>query len=340
VQLQITGFTPDAVSPLASQTIEALVEIPGQSIFQWAVYADTTLWADQGVLMDSYDSSLGPYFADDDPEHMSATVQLGDGQVGGTMTISDNSAVYGDAFVAPGYDPDLDIVTYGSASISGVRGIAPALALPVINEPSGSPQGTVLASCPGGSGGSATFDATTFPHSRISLDFSEPCHITITGSGTVHLDELAMPPGGTLIFDGDIQVTTGRLEMWSNIALAPNASVSVYADGDVHMPTRVNDGGRPTDFTLYVVGPALSNVVIGGGKFYGAIYAPQRMVHIRGHFFYMPGLTPRTEVFGSIVTGQNAVLGATTQVHQDLSLKTLGSSASSQKVKIRSWRIL
>ncbi|MBI2495975.1 MAG: hypothetical protein HYW10_05370 [Candidatus Omnitrophica bacterium] len=228
VQILVTATVPNALTPLGRQSLEAVVEVPSTPLFQWAAYggAAVTLMSSwfisNGIIVDSYDSSRGPYdpLA---PKTLEARVQVGDATLIPTIFVGNRSAIWGDALAT-----DLRyITTIGTGRIYGQRLVAPPPAMPAVRTPIGTPRGGVLTSCPSGS---ETLDVSAFPYSQITL--SSPCDLTIRGQGAVFLDDLSMPLGSRLTFDGQIEA------LGSNFALITNLNGKFH--GVVYAPSRTS----------------------------------------------------------------------------------------------------
>ena len=92
--------------------------------------------------------------------------------------------------------------------IHGDRSAATStVVLPPINFPSGCPTGFVLNSCPA----DPTIDVATFNHSALILPPN--CQITLVGNGLIHLDDLDIGNGSSVQLQGDIRLSTRRLDL-------------------------------------------------------------------------------------------------------------------------------
>jgi len=321
------GYYPDHQSQSAwytQNTVVATATVPNPPFID-AVFANTSVQLTGNSLVDSYDSSKGPYPAagqsnnnsqggqtgqhegqheDHDSSTKSSQTAGSKGDVGtnatgsGAITITGHTTVKGNAWAGPGADPSTAILLTGEhATVSGSK---LPLDAPRVLDP------VTIPSALTANGDLTAKDVTSTTTTTTVNKKGKKTVVTKTtttgqavtlGSGTYYYHNVSIEGQSkivctgpvTLYVDGAVSIGGGGIATSSN--LPPNLLIYVAGSGNVK-------------FT-------------GNGAFYGAVYAPQSTVKVSGN----------GETYGSLV-GQTAQISGNGGVHYDESLNTIGNSAT------------
>ena len=236
-----TAGSSELLSMPVVRTIEAVVEVSPAGLFNFALFGDDSVTLTGNAKTDSYDSSAGSY---------NAATAGSEGDVGtngiaaGSITLTGNAQVKGDAMIGTEGDPAAGITLTGNAVVTGSKGTEdeekdfPAVTIPggVSNSGSLSVSGNTTRTYPGG----------TYWWSSVSV--SGNGRLQFTGSAVVYVT-------GNVSISGNGINTSGNLPPNLLIFVSGTHSVSVSGNGNFY-------GG--------IYAPNSSVQISGNGAFYGA----------------------------------------------------------------------
>lgn len=254
-----TGFVPNAANPVASKRVKVFV-LP-KTLFNNAAFGNSSVSLAGITLVDSYNSSLGPY---------SALLAGDKGDIGtnNILTMTGNASVKGDALVAPG----------GSAS-----GVEPRITGELFY--AGSP--TVL-------------DPVILPDYLSSAPISPDLSLTSSAAATLpignyHYQNISITSGGVLTLSAgtNIYVSQQISVTGGSSRIICGSDVKLYIRGTANFAGQgiTNSTGIPGDLQIYGLGSGTTISYSGGSNFYGTIYAPECSISTSGN----------SSIFGAIV---------------------------------------
>ena len=313
----------------APQTVEMVIERPPASLFNQAIFGETGIQINKDTLVDSYDSTLGPYTPAPATGNRSADADLRTNSTDvGAISIHKNTIVNGDVWVGDG--GTASVVINNQGTITGTQHDKENLALPPIAMPNGSPCGDALI-VPAGQ--TMTLDVGSFCHSSISI--GDNGWLILNGDGQIILGnsgatDLAIPANATLEITGSVSLVAGDVNLtnWLNLT-ASSAKLYLYVKDSMVLEGAINTSADPKKLQLLYDGTQKLTLT-KDGDFYGAIYAPNAEVEFNkdgdiygaviAKFFYMK----KTEQSGGF--------------HYDQSLRDTIFGNGSSEITIRSWR--
>ena len=311
-------------------SLSMVVERDGSALGAMGVFADQEVTIGEGVLIDSYDSSVGPYVAPDGPLEdplglVEEVVQVGSGspsRVGSNGDIvvhgslADVTTITGD--VQPG--PSGSVVVDDGVTIAGST--APAsqpFELPEIDVPTIASKGDMTV---GARGSLAVLPTGESAYGLLRVPTGRS--LTIHGPTTLVVERFRVEAGGQLVLDaalGPIEIYTTQELTWADgavvtcqhesptgLSLLVSASQDVDRDGDGELEPAALF--RPT------------------GAWLGTLYAPHSALAIAAD----------TEVFGA-VAARSLELENGVRVHYDEALASAGSGANGELV-VSAWRVV
>jgi len=228
------------------RSLQAVLQVEPQSIFQYAVFGDINVTVSGDVRIDSYDSRNGPYDV--------LTNANGNGNIGTNSTTADaiklsgNIHIDGQLSLGPGVaQPETVVEGFESYMVTAEPPVisGPEMTLPEVSVPEGlscidlslSGQTTHTLSSPGvycynalsvGGGAVLTSDGPVVVYLKDSLSFSGESVIGVTTDPS-QFTFLIAP-------DSSVDISPGAVSGSANIYAAmygPNASFSI--SGDVHL---------------------------------------------------------------------------------------------------------
>ncbi len=343
VKVRTTGTTNGT-----RQTLEAVVQVRGASIFQWPLFGSSGVGFVAGAnLVDGYDSTAGPYpYAGlplSAPRSMIGQVRSNNGLSIAQPTSGTHSYLWADASVGAGLNP-ATAIWYSPGGASGppyfnIKGSSVA-AIANITLPSFLIPGGGSAAGPYNIGDCLPSDPvkvfTVGVDDPSSISVGANCKVTLQGNGQVNLSELTLGTNSALQTTGQMKITTQAMNIAGPIHLT-NGSLQIYVDDSQHdngvviAGSLINDTLTPRNFLLDVKGSATTQTNIdygtGGGlaPFYGVIYAPNHAIYAH----------PGSVIFGSLISGVDVTI--TGRVHYDRALR---GTAGAQLPVILSWQEL
>lgn len=312
-----------------NQTVEMVVVPPQGPLFQQAIFGQEGVHVHQGILVDSYDSTKGPYT----PSPLTGNRnEDGDIRTNSTETntvqLDQDVQIYGDVLVGYSGIPSVVIQQGQGVSISGEQTAYTNLWMPPIQVPAGTPCGGPLV-VPTGT--TRIVDVSTFCYSSINV--AKDAGLLINGDGKITLKSSTLPDLATgqnsvLLFSGKVTVVAGEVSIGERLTLGTAASLKLYATDSVFLRGVINSSQDPKNFAVNYTGT--STLDAGQGtSFYGTIYAPNADVklHQSGDFF------------GAVVA-KSVDFDQSGRFHFDEALTESSTSSGSNgnSITIRSWR--
>ena len=311
----LTRLTATGSIGRTSTSVELVVRPTSSSFFNWAAFGDEGLTMDSNAMIDSYDSSLGTYAAQEVNGSGSDTYANENGDVGSNQDIelSSNSGVHGDGI--PG-------VT-GTVILNGSNTFVTGTTLPAADV-IGLPPIVVPAIA---SGGSMTITGTTTvpsgDHGFDDLTIDGNASVTIVGPARLVIDNFEVQSNSKIIVDP----TNGPVEIYvlDDFIISSNTTIA---------STTLNPADLQINMLSDNVFDPNTNVDIANVEFnsnamiYGTIYAPNAAIDIDSNF----------ELFGSVVA-RHVHLDSNSEVHFDENLMT-GGGGSAAGYETICWRLL
>ena len=301
------------------------------SIFDWAVFGNDSVHLSSNALIDSHNSTQGPY----DPNNPGSNGDTGTNAIGpGVISLDSNSKIDGDAVVGPEGNPDTDITLKSNSEITGKKAAA--------DSETGLPQIT------------APTDIPSEFRGHIALDGNDS--LTIGGdSNSGQYEYIELNSNSVLTINGDIKIQVNgnftmnsntRIEITDNVevilyitdALSLNSNsrinlgdgteVTIYVDGSFSMDSNTtinNPSNDSTAMTLYGT-DSLTNVSFNSNVgYYGSVYT--RMADFT--------INSNAQIYGSLVA-KSVTLNSNAEVHYDEALA--GTGPCEEMLKVRAWR--
>lgn len=304
LQWRVTAHGTSASPSTETRSIEAVVQLSPQSVFQHALFADQSVVISGHAQTDSYDSRWGPY--NDDASSPSYNKSQ-NGNVGtnattpGGITVGGSIFVEGQLVVGPNVaDPASVVSGYDPSFITGTP--------KVVSQPS------------------------LFPMPPVTVPAGLECgDLEVKGNTTVTLS----PTGGPL---GNGTYCYRELELEGGATFTATGPVIIYLTGELEVQGNATVGApsTPTDMRFLMSSSAgavleegLEGTITGSTKFYGAIYGPAAELTISGN----------AEIFGAIVARQVSVSGSA-EVHYDQALADQTQISNRYRTALLSWREL
>ena len=242
-QIKVTGYSPTQVVTPQSQEIRTVVGYtqPGStSPFNYAVFAKDNVQMSGNAQTDSYNSANGAY----NPLTAGSRGDMGTNSThGGTVQLSGNVQVKGNAVVGTGGNPNNVITMSGNSQITGTQSAA--------TSPLSLPPATTTATLEGQLtiSGNTTYMLPAGTHHFSSL--------SITGNARL------VPMGPVKIYvDGDIKISGNGVATVNNVP----ANTLIYATQD----EEVSISGNGNLYAgVYAPNSEVSNT--GNGQLFGAM---------------------------------------------------------------------
>ena len=325
-----TTITSTGATAGSQQTIEMVVEPPPPSIFEQAIFGLEGVRLDQGIIVNSYDSTKGPYTLAPDTTNRK---EHGDVRTNSTetntLTLNRNVQVFGDVLVGAHGIPSVVINQSQGVQVSGTEQAASNnLTLPAVQIPAGTPCGGPL-DVPRGATQTVNLNIGPFCYSSISVQ--RDATLTIDGNGRITLGDnartdLTTAPNSTIQFNGNVTLVAGEVNVGEQLALGTAATLKLYATESASLKGFINTGQDPKDLSIVYTGTSPMTLT-QSTSFYGTIYAPNAEVDIHQH----------GDFFGSVVARQVS-LDQNGRYHFDESLRKDKTEGVVDQARVRSWR--
>lgn len=303
------SLTSTGIDGTARERLELVISEAPSGFFQYAAFGDTGVVVDSNSLVDSFDSSLGPYNSQVKGGHAYAK-ENGDVGSNGDILLKANTKIHGDAHSGPGHvvdDSKPGAVVTGSTDPADAKVDMPPIDVPV------------LASAGTYAGSSSLVLGPGQVH-YSSITMKGHTKLTLVGPATVVVDKFLLKTNAELKFD-----TTG-------------GPVDLYATGDFVLQSNssvTTPSSSALDVTLYLSGnnmtktPATQVQLASNAQFVGAIYAPKLKVSLSSNF----------DIYGSIMCG-SLDLSSNTGIHFDEALRFDGGGGGAGEFEPQLWRRL
>lgn len=288
VNITVAGSNGDLIALYGFQTAENTPVLAGHWKLDDVAHGgqfvfDSTMGMKNSALVDSFDSTLGPYGgANISDDGTVATNSLGDDDIG----LSNSAEINGNLLVGAGADPN-DVVSDPS-KVSGATG---ALDVPVVVPDNSAPVGMPVTL------GSQSYNS----NQTFSTDLT--------------FGDLGFRNNADLRIDGNIRVhVTGDLSFENNfdMVFTPGSSVTFYIGGDVEMDNKgdMNLGGSPLNLNFIQYNPGTDFVMSNNMEVYARIQT-------EGDF----EMSNSAQIMGSLAVKNGTVnLANSAGVHLDTSL--------------------
>ncbi len=237
-------------------------------------------------LIDSYDSSIGPYGGSNIGSNavLASNVSSMNG-----IAMDSGVTVRGAVYSGVGSNPDTVIAPWSSPTITGGKhALTAALTPPDVTEPTGMPSS------------SGSFHLNQNKVQVISGD-----HV---------YSSFSLSNNSTVQISGPVRIrVTGSFTMSNHtrIELLPGASLELYVDNSFSMNnnTALNAGGDPSKVTIYVLGNNRSLSLNNSAEAYAKILNPKGGIYLNNS----------AQVFGSVV-GSTLHMSNSAAIHVDTQL--------------------
>lgn len=297
------GKVPLTGSQTVDKTVIVILEKSGESVFDYATFADQGIALNFNATIDSYDSEEGDYGG----ENVDSDGHIGTNATSyGSITLTSNAEVYGDASSGPGSNPDIAIKTWSGSVIYGEKqALSGAKELTSVSAPEGLPnRGAYIQN-----GGQAAISSSG-QYSYFELNNNSK--VTITTDVTLYFT-------GPVFLNGN-----------SELELAEDVTAKFYlADHyEQNSQSEVNAASKDPSKLLVFGTDGLADMNWNGNStFYGAVYGPSADMEINS----------TSEIFGSI-TARYLQMNSNSQIHYDEALEdTEVSLGSSSLYSVKSW---
>jgi hypothetical protein len=304
-----TSLRSSGVDRGAGYRVEVVVQESSSNLFEWAAFGDAGMTLASNAMVDSYNSSLGPYEDQETNGSGQDTYALENGNVGSNQNVAleSNAGVHG--LATPG--PAGAATTVGNSFITGAT--TPALApfpLPALNIPVIAPSGSLVVTS------STVLPAGNYNYTELTVDGNE--QLLIEGPATIVVTDMTVDSNSKIIVDA----TNGEVEFFvlddfvmnSNTLIASTtynpADVRINLESDNVIDPSVNVDLDEVDFD-------------SNAKLYGTIYAPNAAIEINSNF----------ELFGSLVA-YHVHLDSNSKVHFDEALLNGNATTTSSYVTV------
>lgn len=317
-ELKVSGLGSDSVTLLSTgsaqcgpgsgftqRVVSAIYEKEGSSPFTYAAFGNTGVSLLGNTRTDSYDSRLGTYGGSNIEEN---------GDVGtsssssGAITLIGSSKVKGDAQTGE----DGEVSLGWSCEVTGE-----------ISD-----------------GGPDPVSSVVVPEELSSLTSSGGINLNgsnsqVLSSGNYLMSNIKVSGNAELVLEGDVNIyltDSSSLNVSGSGRLLINGTANIYVDGSVKttgsgVVKSNKTNPSPSDFTLYGSTTSNSVKISGSGTMYGAIYAPDADVSIKGN----------SRLYGAAVGGAVTITGSS-KIHYDQALSDSGSDLGSGSYNLVSWQ--
>lgn len=318
-QAVVTGHYPSNTTTTYGyqrRRVEGTVSVQ-EALFNYAVFAATTVTMDSNARTDSYDSSLGAYGG----SNVRTNGDVGSNSTGtATITLGSNAYLGGDAVIGPGGNVTTGISQHANATITGSRQtLVSSKDMASKTYPGGSTTNNLVLT-----GNQQTqLSAGTYTYNYITMGSNS--RVEVTGNATIYVNQYFK-------MDSNTQFVTA--------SSCPTCTITIYVKGDAYQDappavefdsnSLVSAGSKPTQLSLYVTGTSASARAVeldSNVTFTGALHAPLSPVD----------LDSNVTVYGAVM-GQSINLHSNAKVHYDETLASSGGNAG--QVQLLSWREL
>lgn len=235
----VTAYSPaqsSTTESVESRTVTGYLQIPDTAVFNFGVFAKTSVAISSSAKVDAYNSNNGSYGGD----NVFSRGNIGtDSAVANTVVLSGNANVKGNITTGVGSTPTSVVSISGSASMTGTKTAATAAQNPQsITTSEGSSGGLSI------NNGTVTLAAGSYNYSSISISGSGRlvatgavtiyCNGTIAIGGNGITTSSNKPPNMIIYSTGSSPVTiSGNGSLYAGI-YAPNSAVTNTGSGAIY----------------------------------------------------------------------------------------------------------
>ena len=316
----VTGHYPSNTTTAygyQSRQVEGTVSVQ-EALFNYPLFAATTVDMDSNTRTDSYDSSLGAYGG----SNVGTNGDVGSNSTGAsTINLDSNAYLSGDAVIGPNGNVNTAITTGSNATITGSKQtLTSTKDLTSKTYPgSGGTSPLTLAS-----GGEQTLSGGTYNYTYVDIDSN--AKVKFTGNATIYVDKyFKLDSNAQFITDSSCPTCT--LTIYVKGDTYPDAPAEAF---DIDSGSLLSANAKPTQLTIYVTGTGASARSVqfdSNNGFYGAIHAPLSAVDIDSN----------VNVYGAVI-GRSIQLDSGSKIHYDQALSSSGGGGGT--VQLLSWREL
>jgi len=300
-----------------NQTVRIKIDLEKESsgVFSRGIFGSTNVDIKNNVLIDSYDSRLGPYGGSNKGE---------DGDVASNLYVrlKNNAKVKGSASVSTGDEDDIEVKNnakiYGEKNYSAEERILPPVDIPNDLEKLSYPeQGDPRIS------GNYTLSDGIF-------EVSSNKAATISG-GDFRFKEFIISNNGKVNITNNIRLyVEEKFELKNNtkLNLSNPAELYIGTEGEmvVKNNAKLNSQGNATDLGIYIASNKDQEFKNNSVTFYGVIYAPSAKIKISNN----------VKMFGDIVAkcidAENNA-----KIHYDVALRDISPPGGESRVTVGRW---
>jgi len=280
----------------------------------WAAFGIDYLNLSSQAKVDSYDSALGTYAAQNVHGSGSNSSALTNGNTGsdGNINMSQNSLVFGNAQAGPGYTTSV----LGNAAVSGTT--APMLTS-ITWPPVTLPVNPLAGNTPFNSNAAVTSGT----HAYGTTTLGNNVQLTVTGPATLVFDSLTLRTGSAII----VNAAGGPVSLYVVNNLVMNSNTTIHATD--YKPAGVQMNLLSDNIFDPNVQVALDTVTFNSNSsLYGTIYAPTAAVVIDSNF----------EVYGGVIA-RRVDLRSNSRVHYDQELAHITAPGTALYSRV-AWRVM
>jgi hypothetical protein len=296
----VTRLTATGIDGRTGACQELDVRAVPNTIWRYGAFGREWMHMDSNARVDSYNSTLGTYAAQDVNGSGSNMYALANGDIGsnGDISLDQNANVWGDSIAGPSHTTTV----LGNAAISGsTTPASQEITFPVINVPSYPPLGDR----------NITGNPTTFPtgnYNFANLTINSNKHLVITGPANIvcsnlHLnsnsDIVVNAAGGPVTFyviDNFIldQNTTIHSTTFSPSDVAMNLLSDNVINPEINL--QIDDVNFLSNSSVYgtILAPNARVVLNSNFQMYGALMARSLDVHSNARFHFDENLLNAT----------------------------------------------
>jgi len=304
IEMQLTGLDADSNQRTLSLTKQTLLDdgsIETRTLtatmspiapFQVAIATDSTIRFRRDGIIDSYDSSVGNYSADNRGHEAAlsgGTISISRAQVSGYAAATNRTPSFGRRASLKGPDTDQRV------NIDPTR-IVPSPYQPNLDPTEASGVGSLYSGPNSTLGSSGSSEPRIYYASELNLRGRQ----TITVEGPTRL-----------VVDGDINISDNAA-----IVVGQQGSLEIHVDGNVVIDGRgiVNQSEIPANVAIIGTNTALRSIIFRGeNALHGAVFTPNSD-------FSTYGKQGTSDIYGAIVA-RRVVFDDATNFHFDVALR-------------------
>lgn len=282
------------------KTVRAVLVIRRQSPYQQAILGVDKIELKNNANIQAYDST--------DPLASDLKVKIGSlSTADGSISLTNNVTIKGDAFVGVGGDPDQGIDLGNNVVIEGeTYALEEEIELPRMEVPS-------------------------LPDQGSDLDINETTVLDPSDSG--RYGDLVLGNSNELIIGGgDVILSVEDVEIRNNgsVRVLDGSSLTLYVDGDIEGSNGdgfITESGFPRDCKLITTNPDLQNIVFkNNSNLYMVLYAPNSEIEIKNN----------GDLYGSF-TAKSFLLKNNAEIYYDVSLQEEDTEYGEMEFVITQW---